>query len=218
MGTQANAVATHVTAMPSELAFVSEPDLAILLRARLGRTVVIRPLARASEIGESVPRGMRVVIASTAPLPWRLVERLAGRDYNVILVPVHRDNLDEERAIDHGAMAYLPLDLSEVAFRSAMTAVTSGEPAFSRAALGKWLQRHRGRTRLAEGDHGLTQRQRQILTLIAAGRTDKEIARTIGIAETTVHKHVSRLLKRTGASNRAAAVSLMEPRRVEQAG
>jgi DNA-binding CsgD family transcriptional regulator len=54
----------------------------------------------------------------------------------------------------------------------------------------------------------LSPRQREILDLVAAGRTSKEIASDLGISESTVNWHLSNAFGRLGASSRAEAVAL----------
>lgn len=54
----------------------------------------------------------------------------------------------------------------------------------------------------------LSPRQREILALVAAGRTSKEIANALGISESTVNWHLANVFARLGASSRAEAVAL----------
>ena len=54
----------------------------------------------------------------------------------------------------------------------------------------------------------LSPRQREILSLVAAGRTSKEIAGDLGISESTVNWHLANAFERLGASSRAEAVAL----------
>ena len=52
------------------------------------------------------------------------------------------------------------------------------------------------------------QRHEKILQLIAAGKTGKDIARRLGIAEGTLKVHIQVLLAKLGAKNRAQAVAI----------
>ncbi len=57
--------------------------------------------------------------------------------------------------------------------------------------------------------HGLTDREREVLDLVAVGRTYGEIARTLMISEKTVSTHVSHLLAKTGTANRVELARLV---------
>lgn len=54
----------------------------------------------------------------------------------------------------------------------------------------------------------LSQREREVLRLIAGGQSNKQIAQTLGITERTVKFHVTSVLNKLGAENRAQAVAL----------
>lgn len=58
----------------------------------------------------------------------------------------------------------------------------------------------------------LTPREREIVVLLAAGLSNREIGERLGIAERTVKFHVGEILARLGASNRAQAVAIAQAR------
>jgi DNA-binding CsgD family transcriptional regulator len=70
-----------------------------------------------------------------------------------------------------------------------------------------YRQRHEARS----GGADLTQRQRELLRLVAAGHTDRQIARRSGIAESTVRKHLQHAFERLHVNSRAAAVARAFP-------
>jgi DNA-binding CsgD family transcriptional regulator len=72
-------------------------------------------------------------------------------------------------------------------------------------------QMYRQRNGIRSGAADLTQRQRQLLRLVAAGRTDRQIARQVGIAESTVRKHLQHVFERLQVNSRAAAVTRAFP-------
>ncbi|NUR72823.1 MAG: helix-turn-helix transcriptional regulator [Hamadaea sp.] len=68
-------------------------------------------------------------------------------------------------------------------------------------------QMYRQRQAARSGAATLTQRQRELLRLVAAGHTDRQIARRLGIAESTVRKHLQNVFERLQVANRAAAAA-----------
>lgn len=97
-----------------------------------------------------------------------------------------------ERCIEESLMGFLPksLDASEIA--GVMTRLLSGE---------NWFPA-RGAT-----PHMLSVRQTQILEGIAEGKTNKHLARELGISERTVKHHLTAIFERLGTTRRAEAVS-----------
>ena len=71
------------------------------------------------------------------------------------------------------------------------------------------LNQFRGMTKTLEGITApLTNRETQILTYIAEGNSNKEIARILGISEQTIKNHVSAILRKLNVNDRAHAVAL----------
>ena len=70
-----------------------------------------------------------------------------------------------------------------------------------------------GKTRRAEGNPqaqaalGISEREKQVLDLLAAGQSNKEIARTLGVSPNTVKTHVSRLFEKLEVQRRTQAIS-----------
>ncbi len=58
---------------------------------------------------------------------------------------------------------------------------------------------------VAGGPHGLTERELQVLRLVATGRSNREIAEALVISEHTVARHVQNIFGKLGVSSRAAA-------------
>lgn len=56
-------------------------------------------------------------------------------------------------------------------------------------------------------DHPLTARELEVLAVLAQGRTDKEIAATLGISRRTVSNHVSTILLKLDSSSRTEAAT-----------
>jgi DNA-binding NarL/FixJ family response regulator len=137
---------------------------------------------------------------------WGFVERLCAAGPTLVLMPVLTTE-DGLTALDFGARGCLDLTVSTAALGAAIRGILAGEVAFSRVALGAWLRRQ-AVSQPGRATTRLTPRQRQIVALIAQGATDKEIAGTLGIATATAQKHVTNILERLGAPNRAAAVAI----------
>jgi DNA-binding NarL/FixJ family response regulator len=57
---------------------------------------------------------------------------------------------------------------------------------------------------------GLTAREREVIELVAAGKTNREIAERLFLSVRTVDRHVSRILDKLGVGSRAAAASQYE--------
>jgi DNA-binding CsgD family transcriptional regulator len=67
--------------------------------------------------------------------------------------------------------------------------------------------RDRPEARAPSVEHGLTERELQVLRMIATGQTNKSIARELSLSEKTIDRHVSNIFAKTKVSSRAAATA-----------
>jgi DNA-binding NarL/FixJ family response regulator len=121
----------------------------------------------------------------------------------IVIGPEGNDELVLESIIA-GARAYLDLTAGPDTVRMAIDVVTSGSIWAPRRLLSKLIDRllKAPDTSLTNGGPHLTGRERQVLDLILKARSNREIARQLGIEERTVKAHVGRLLRKAGADNR----------------
>jgi Response regulator containing a CheY-like receiver domain and an HTH DNA-binding domain len=124
---------------------------------------------------------------------------LAGNNPPRVLI-LSSFEYDEEiyRAAEAGASGYLTKDATRNEIVEAIDAVASGHLHFSEHIATRLAQR-KSRT-------GLSPRERDILTMIAKGLTNKEIARILEISQFTVRNHVIHILTKLEASDRTEAV------------
>ena len=164
-------------------------------------TKVVRagPSARRSQ-------GQLLVVSIDGDADWPRIAALCGEQPTLLITSAPSEDA-VLRAIDIGARGYLAETISDRALVDAIRGIAAGEVAFSRAALGAWL-RKRSDDPSNVAAAKLTRRQRQILALVARGASDKEIGGVLGISTATAQKHVTNLLRRLGAPNRAAAVAM----------
>jgi DNA-binding NarL/FixJ family response regulator len=125
----------------------------------------------------------------------------------VLIVSMHSDDEYVHRALSAGAAGYLlkTSDLSEL--EMAVRAVARGETWLSpdvSARLARSLGK--GEKAAASPYELLTHRQREVLQLIAEGRSTKQIAQRLGISIKTVETHRSELMERLGIHGIAGLV------------
>jgi DNA-binding NarL/FixJ family response regulator len=117
-------------------------------------------------------------------------------------------------AVLAGASGYVGKDISQARLPRVVEAVIAGESALPRRHTGDLLEALRGRDvrrarLLGRLGRQVTERQWEILQLLAEGRTTAEIARRLGISEVTARRHISSVLPKLGLKHREDAVALM---------
>ncbi|SEG74957.1 DNA-binding response regulator, NarL/FixJ family, contains REC and HTH domains [Nonomuraea solani] len=131
------------------------------------------------------------------------LERLAGSATRVIVLTSVSDRSDVGPAMRAGASGFLYKDVDPTALVQAVRAVHGGQvllaPEAAEAVLAASVNGG------VPGPAPLTEREREVLALIAAGRSNREIARSLAVAEKTVKTHVSNVLMKLGVQDRTQA-------------
>jgi DNA-binding NarL/FixJ family response regulator len=118
--------------------------------------------------------------------------------------------LDDDRllpAIEAGAAGYLLKDVEPSELARAIRTAHAGEAMIDPTVAGRLLRTlAQPRHRTTGQDEGLTRREREVLELIAAGSTNREIAEELYLSPHTVKEHTSAVYRKLHARNRADAV------------
>jgi NarL family two-component system response regulator LiaR len=104
-------------------------------------------------------------------------------------------------AIRAGAIGYLLKDTKADELCTAIKAAAAGQVQLSPQAAARLMRE----VHVPESPETLTQREMEVLQLLAQGLANKEIARELGIGEKTVKTHVSNILSKLGVLSRTQA-------------
>lgn len=129
------------------------------------------------------------------------VAHICARGPKVIVVSAAGAADDVIDALAAGAAGYLTKDAEAEDIRRAVRAVASGQTYVS-PTLASYLI-NANKPRAASLEHQLSPRELEILALVAAGETDRDIAKQLFIATATVYSHLERIRDKTGARRRA---------------
>ena len=125
----------------------------------------------------------------------------------VVVVSANDDPRVVRRALDHGAAGYLPKSAGLDELRDAIRAVLACEqwlPGSLRAAVAR-TQSSNSDADLAARLASLSPQQFRVLTLVAQGLLNKQIADRLDVQERTVKAHLSAIFERLGVRNRTQA-------------
>jgi DNA-binding NarL/FixJ family response regulator len=128
---------------------------------------------------------------------------------SIVVFTAHDADDDVFRAIQGGARGYLLKGSPAAEIALAIRQVHAGESYLSpriAAKLVNGVTQPRRRTSL------LSAREHGVLRLVAAGQSNRQIARTLSISERTVKFHVTAVFNKLGAENRAQAVAIAAER------
>ncbi len=145
----------------------------------------------------------------------RGVESFKNRfpDVPVVILTGHINRDDVMSAVRAGASGYIPKTISGAALVNALRLVLAGEKYLPSFMLTETAEEP---TVTAGGRGGggpspldtLSPREREILSLLIEGRTNKDIARRLDLQEITIKIHLRNVYRKIGAVNRAQAVRI----------
>ncbi|MFO7274872.1 MAG: response regulator transcription factor [Bacillota bacterium] len=129
-------------------------------------------------------------------------------DVEVLVLTTYDDDELIWGGIQAGAKGYLLKDAPPQQLLEGIETVARGQSLLSPEIAAKLVQViSQGGPARQEGAEGLTERETEILRLIASGAANKEIAAALFISENTVKTHISNLFQKLGARDRTEAVT-----------
>jgi DNA-binding NarL/FixJ family response regulator len=177
----------------------SQPLIQLGLQAALGSCEDLRLLS-----GCNLEIASFDVAVTDLDRGMRLMSGEQGRTRRVLVVTDDESEVRIRRAMEAGILGYLPVSSTPENVAQAVQRVGHGSVAIDPRAL----------TRMIESLNGsqLTDREMEVLRLIALGRSNKAVANQLGMAVGTAKHHVKQLLAKLSARSRTEAASIARRR------
>jgi NarL family two-component system response regulator LiaR len=131
--------------------------------------------------------------------------RESDPDATIIVLTSYAEDSQIFPAIRAGAAGYLMKDVSPQDLADAVRKAQRGEPLLDAMVMRRLMDEVRSPTSAQADAARLTERETEVLRLIAKGRSNKEIARELTLSEKTVKTHVSNMLGKLGLADRTQA-------------
>lgn len=180
---------------------MAESVRALVARAQLALLPVVRTVAEAERVLAGLSKAERQSLAGVIDINLPdgsgldLVRRWAPKGLRSVVLTADVSARGVEQALAAGAMAFVGKTAPPQMLLDALRAVSGGER-FLCVEAERALEAR-------EGEAALTARETEVLQLIGAGRSNKQIAQALGLAPRTVESHRERLLSKLGSHNAA---------------
>lgn len=183
------------------------PDLTVVGEARDGAEAV-RLAARLRP--DVVLMDVRMPTMDGLDATARIAAANPAGDTRVLVVTTFDQDEVVFQALRAGASGFVLKDTPPESLLDAIRVVAAGEallaPAVTRRLVEAFVRTSRPPAAAHPGLDTLTDREREVLVAVAAGRSNDELARQLYVSPATVKTHVSRLLAKLGARDRAQLV------------
>jgi DNA-binding NarL/FixJ family response regulator len=180
------------------------PELVIIGEAANGREAVTMAAALSPQI---VILDVGMPILNGIEAAEQILK--ANSQIGVILLTMHADESYLLRALHVGVKGYLLKESAEDDLLLAIKAVANGKPFFSRAINEVLLEdymRVLKQQGLSDTFELLTTREKEVLQLLAEGKTNKEVAMFLDVSPYTVESHRTKLMQKLNVHNTAEIV------------
>src|ERR1700732_1584954 len=133
---------------------------------------------------------------------FELIKKIKDRSPNarIIVLSSHEGDVDIQRALEAGAQGYVAKGIVRGELLETIRSVHAGKRRLP-AAVAPKLAEHMA-------DEPISARELEVLSLMAAGKRNKEIASDLAIAEDTVKMHVRNILSKLQVNDRTEAVTI----------
>ncbi|MFC4127791.1 response regulator transcription factor [Nocardia rhizosphaerae] len=187
----------------------SAPDMEVVGIAATGREAI--ELAQATN-PDVVVMDIRMPDVDGIAATQTICADPALRETRVLILTTFE--LDEyvAQALRAGASGFLGKDVGPEDLLRSIRAIAAGDallsPTATRTLIARYLARPESRLGAAESLEVLTAREREVVTMVAEGRSNDEIAETMYVSPLTVRTHVQRAMTKLDVQNRAQLVVL----------
>src|SRR5665213_710749 len=127
----------------------------------------------------------------------------------IIILSMHTDESYILRALNAGAKGYLLKDHADEDLERAIRSVAAGKPYFSPSIAQALLEDYVGlmrERRVVDSYDLLTEREREVLQLLAEGKSNKEVAAVLNVSPHTIETHRTNLMQKLNLHNTAEIV------------
>jgi DNA-binding NarL/FixJ family response regulator len=127
----------------------------------------------------------------------------------VVVLTTYADDDSILAALRAGALGYLTKDAGREQIARALHAAAEGQSILDPAVRARLVAATGPAPDAAQArplPHGLTAREAEVLSLVAAGRTNTQIAAALVVSQSTVKTHINNIFAKTGVTDRAQAV------------
>jgi RNA polymerase sigma factor (sigma-70 family) len=180
------------------------PELAVIGEAANGREAVTMAAALSPQI---VVLDVAMPILNGIEAAEQILK--VNNKTAIIILTMHADESYLLRALNVGVKGYLLKESAEEDLLLAIKAVANGKPFFSRAINETLLEDYMRMLKqqgLSDTFDLLTAREKEVLQLLAEGKTNKEVAQVLDVSPYTVESHRTNLMQKLGIHNTAEIV------------